>query len=199
MFIIAAFRTSVVCGLCVIFLGPAQFLFLIMHWEDAKRAFGITMLGVLIGFAAIFSGMGSAGTAKGGLAEVLEKSGVAEHQLEALQKLAEEDMESAVEDSEPSKPSRARKLSGRDPKRFVGSTLTEVCKELGRPKGEMKRREMPALRQVHGVLHGWRDGFACRSQRWSGNRPGQITAPKSLVHESRSQPGFNHPQDSRRR
>ncbi len=138
MLIIAAFRTSVAWGLCVLFLGPAQLFFLIMHWGEAKRPFGIAMLGVLLGFAAVFSGKASSASPIGALAEALEKSGVAEQPLAALQKLAEENMESAGEGLKSAgQPSAARTLLGSDPKRLIGSTLTEVRTELGRPKGEM--------------------------------------------------------------
>ncbi len=137
MFIIAAFRVSVVWGLCVLFLGPAQLLFLIMHWEEAKRAFGITSLGVLLGFAAIFSGLGNAAPAMEGLAETLANSGVAEEQLEALQKLAEENFEQAAQ-PEDTKSSAPLKLFGKDPKGFEGASLSDVRRELGRPKGQMR-------------------------------------------------------------
>ena len=138
MFIVAAFRVSVVWGLCVLFLGPAQFIFLIMHWEEAKKAFGVTMVGVLLGFAAIFSGMGSGGAGMEGLAETLASSGVAEEHLEALQKMAEENLDSGAEVKKKAKPVKTSKLFGKDPKSFEGATLAEVRDQLGRPKGEMK-------------------------------------------------------------
>ncbi len=141
MFIVAAFRTSAVWGICVLFLqGIADFLFLIMHWEDAKKAFGIQILGILIGFAAIFSGMGNAGSAMQGLTEALAESGMSEEQVAALQKLADENF-AAASKTEKAKPSKPLKLFGKDPKSFQGETLEKVREELGRPKGQMKSGE----------------------------------------------------------
>ncbi len=142
MLIVAAFRVSVVWGICVLFLGPAGLVFLIMHWEDAKRAFGVQMGGMLLALVAMFSGMGSAGSVIGGLAETLASTGVAEEQFEALQKLAEEKFEDAAKDPKAEKP---RKRFGKDPQNFVGATLDQAREALGRPKGQMKSGEETCL------------------------------------------------------
>lgn len=140
MFVVAAFRVSVVWGLCVLFLGPVALVFLIMHWEEAKRAFGIQMLGMLLAFGAIFSGMGSAGPAMQRLTQSLARTGLPEAKLEALQNMAEEERaaHSRADEADMQPSGAGRKLSRRNPASLVGATLDETREALGRPKGELK-------------------------------------------------------------
>jgi hypothetical protein len=53
--LIAAFRTSILWGLCCLLLWPASLFYVILHWEDAKSTFflcligfGITILGASV-------------------------------------------------------------------------------------------------------------------------------------------------------
>lgn len=44
-FLIAAFRTSLLWGLGCLFLSPLQIIYLFTHWNSAKRAFFIQLVG----------------------------------------------------------------------------------------------------------------------------------------------------------
>ena len=63
--LIAAFRTSILWGLAVLFIAPAAIIYLILHWQDAKSPFKIQVFGFLIvaGFAYINGGISSVTTA----------------------------------------------------------------------------------------------------------------------------------------
>jgi len=47
-FLIAAFRTSILWGLAVLFIAPVAILYLIVHWQDAKGPFKMQVFGCLI-------------------------------------------------------------------------------------------------------------------------------------------------------
>lgn len=47
-FLIAAFRTSILWGLAVLFIAPVAIIYLIVHWQDAKGPFKMQMFGFLI-------------------------------------------------------------------------------------------------------------------------------------------------------
>lgn len=55
-FLIAAFRTSILWGLAVLFIAPVAIIYLILHWQDAKGPFKIQVFGFLI--IAVFAYMG---------------------------------------------------------------------------------------------------------------------------------------------
>jgi hypothetical protein len=48
MFLVAAFREGVLWGLACLFLPIVQIFFLIVHWQEAKKAFAIQMIGLAI-------------------------------------------------------------------------------------------------------------------------------------------------------
>ncbi len=52
MFLIAAFRESVLWGLAVIFVPFASLAFLIIHWQEAKKAFLLQIVGVILSIMA---------------------------------------------------------------------------------------------------------------------------------------------------
>lgn len=145
MLIVAAFRVSVVWGLCVLFLGPAGLVFLIMHWEEAKRAFGVQMLGLVIAFGGIGLGMSQGAGAMDPLLRKMAESGLAEEHFAALQKMAPELL--VPEGDEPVAPEAGQPvmINGQDPKSLQGATLAEVREALGRPKGELKSSEEVCL------------------------------------------------------
>ena len=60
-FLIAAFRTSILWGLAVLFIAPVAIIYLILHWQDAKGPFKIQVFGFLIiaVFAYISGGISS--------------------------------------------------------------------------------------------------------------------------------------------
>jgi hypothetical protein len=45
-YIIAAFRTSVLWGLGVLFFGPVSLVFLFLHWSEAKKPFFLQLWGI---------------------------------------------------------------------------------------------------------------------------------------------------------
>ncbi len=47
-FLIAAFRTSILWGLAVLFIAPVAIVYLIVHWQDAKGPFKIQVIGFVI-------------------------------------------------------------------------------------------------------------------------------------------------------
>lgn len=53
--LIAAFRTSILWGLAVLFITPVEIIYLIVHWQDAKGPFKIQVFGFVI--MAIFAYM----------------------------------------------------------------------------------------------------------------------------------------------
>jgi FtsH-binding integral membrane protein len=46
MFLVAAFRESVLWGIGCILLPIVQLFFLIVHWQEAKKPFAIQLLGI---------------------------------------------------------------------------------------------------------------------------------------------------------
>ena len=46
--LIAAFRTSILWGLAVLFIAPVAIIYLILHWQDAKGPFKTQVFGFLI-------------------------------------------------------------------------------------------------------------------------------------------------------
>lgn len=54
IFLIAAFRQHVLWGLAVLFLPVAPLVFLIVHWDDAKKGFLLQLIGVVV----VLAGMG---------------------------------------------------------------------------------------------------------------------------------------------
>ncbi len=54
LFLVAAFRESILWGLAVLFIPFAGLVFLIAHWQDAKKPFLLQLLGSLIYSVAFF-------------------------------------------------------------------------------------------------------------------------------------------------
>ena len=50
-FLVESFRESIWWGLGCLLISPVQFFFLIIHWDVAKKPFGIEMLGFVLLFA----------------------------------------------------------------------------------------------------------------------------------------------------
>lgn len=49
-FIATAFSESLLWGLGVLFLGPVHLIFLILHWDAAKKPFFLQLKGLLVLF-----------------------------------------------------------------------------------------------------------------------------------------------------
>ncbi len=56
--LLAAFKTGVLWGLALIFLAPAVFVFLFLHWDSAKGPFKLQLTGLLIMVAGAYFGQG---------------------------------------------------------------------------------------------------------------------------------------------
>lgn len=128
MFLVAAFRVSVLWGLAVLFLSPfANIIFLTKYWYEAKQAFLLQLFGMLMVFAAIFSGMGQ------GMQGVRTK--VLEHAPASIQaELVEKEEEAILRPPE----SVLRKPDERSREDYTGLTLLEVRNRLGTPPASME-------------------------------------------------------------
>jgi thioredoxin 1 len=140
MLIVAAFRVSVVWGLCVFLLGPAGagLVFLIMHWGNAKKAFGVQILGLLLFLASFGMAVSQGAPLLEPLFQKVVDWGLPEAQLEVLQKMAPGLQVHEASETPSAKPAKPVRLDGKNPTAFVGVTLEEAREKLGRPKGEMK-------------------------------------------------------------
>lgn len=56
--LISAFRTGIIWGLAVLFIAPVAFIYLIVHWKNAKGPFKLQILGVLIMMVSAYMGGG---------------------------------------------------------------------------------------------------------------------------------------------
>ncbi len=52
--LIAAFRTSILWGLLVLLIAPVAVIYLILHWQDAKGAFKLQLVGGALLLAAAY-------------------------------------------------------------------------------------------------------------------------------------------------
>ena len=136
MFTIAAFRQSVVWGLCVLFGVPfASLLFLIKHWDEAKQAFGVQLLGVVLVFGYSAS-VGSGFTSMG--------KGLEQMALPVPEKIAETggtppDLGKLIRDvTKDWKMPEVNPGSDRVEGSFVGHSLEEVKRVLGEPRGVLR-------------------------------------------------------------
>ncbi len=59
MFLVAAFRTSILWGLGVLFIPFISLFFLIFHWQEAKKSFFIQVFGVALLVFAVLTEQGS--------------------------------------------------------------------------------------------------------------------------------------------
>ena len=57
--LVVAFRTSILWGLGCLFVPFVSLIFLILHWHDAKKPFGVELLGLAIIFGSMFLFPGS--------------------------------------------------------------------------------------------------------------------------------------------
>lgn len=53
--LIVAFKESIVWGLACFFIPPVTFVFLFLHWPEAKRPFFLQLAGLVIGFVAAYA------------------------------------------------------------------------------------------------------------------------------------------------
>lgn len=120
MVLVAAFRESIGWGFAVLFLSPiASLIFIFSHWEEAKPAFLVHLLGILL---------------FGGSMAVVFIDG--KENLEAA--LEKFDLEELSGDIEVGGSGGGIDPGGKEqPKdtEYVGMTLKEVVKILGRPEG----------------------------------------------------------------
>ena len=48
MFLVAFFRESVIWGIGCLLFWPVSLVFMLLHWQDVKKAIGFEVLGVLM-------------------------------------------------------------------------------------------------------------------------------------------------------
>jgi thiol-disulfide isomerase/thioredoxin len=124
MYIMAAFRVSVVWGLCVLFINPAALLFLIMHWAEAKRAFLIQLAGLTFVLGAgVIAGL----TQPDGMDQWVSRAKAYTENSEAAGVLVS--MTSLRQKEEEKSDTKQTSL--------LGMSLAEVRAKLGKPSGEM--------------------------------------------------------------
>jgi hypothetical protein len=127
MFLVAAFRESLLWGLAILFLPFAGLVFLIMHWSEARRGFMVQLLGCIIAFAGVgmgfASGAGSLTTAMKQVPRMPEPTSSG-----SSSGFQRREPEPAVEESE----SVLREVDD-----FVGLRLKEVKQKLGLPRGQL--------------------------------------------------------------
>jgi len=129
MFLVVAFRESVLWGVAILFIPFANLVFLVKYWEAAKKAFLIQVLGMLIFFAgiAISFALGARSFIKLG-PQMLSKPA----RVDAGTEQAAEPSERYDERAEPEvEPSVAAAMAAD----LMGKTLKEVKRTLGAPKG----------------------------------------------------------------
>jgi len=130
MFLVVAFRESVLWGLAVLFIPFASLVFLIKYWSEVKKAFMLQLLGMLIFFLSIGTGSCSgsrpfrvapkaAGTTKSPEQAISWSMG-------KIEKILQQDAAEARVNTEGSDDT------------FVGQTLEELKAVLGPPKGTLE-------------------------------------------------------------
>jgi len=125
MVLVAAFRESVLWGLAVLFIGGiATFVFLIMHWAEAKRGFMLQLMGVVM----VFVGMGIA-MSQGGQTFVNESPSLPAPMREVVAR----PLKRVERKPEPRQP-----VAGEIDGDFVGLTIPQVIKILGAPKAKVR-------------------------------------------------------------
>jgi len=130
MLLVAAFRTGVGWGLAVLFLPVANMVFLFVHWTEAKNAFLVQVLGLLL----FFSGFGVSFATGASTMQSAWKSIPLEPIASSGGRVSLSDMQAAFDQFEEGDEEDVVDTEGA----YVGLTLKEVKKMLGRPKGQLK-------------------------------------------------------------
>lgn len=70
--LIAAFRTSTLWGLGVLFIAPVAIIYMIVHWQDAKGPFKLQIFGlvIVVAFAYMNDGITLPASVRSGLANI---------------------------------------------------------------------------------------------------------------------------------
>lgn len=142
LFIVAGFTVSVGWGLAVLFLPGSGLIFLFAHWEDAKKAFKIHLLGILLiftGAVLCYRGM-QMGEANAFLATWIRQ-------------IVPEGTELPIQMPEPeinrSTPPVAAETTPEDADYLVGQTLEEVKERFGFPKARLSTGGMTIYQYEH--------------------------------------------------
>ena len=147
MFLVAAFRQSVLWGLAVLFLPFANIVFLIKYWYEAKKAFFIQLIGVGISIIGIIVGaaVGAraiASTIKSGDIPICSEFGIKQPGKKTVKTITKQ---SPVQQNHIIIPSRKNKRVAKKPvasksgdsteDNFVGMNMEEAKRMLGKPMG----------------------------------------------------------------
>lgn len=163
MFLVAGFRMHVGWGLALLFLPFAGLLFLILHWDEAKRPFLIGLLGFLLsgmGWAlGITQGVtaGGSGGAPPAMAKALQMQMQAQKMRQAQNR--PHAVRSSGGGSAPAAPARAEG-------EYVGMTLVKIKEKLGEPDAKMSYGGLTTYTYYDaGVELVSRDGVMVSTQR----------------------------------
>lgn len=147
MFVVAAFRTSALWGLAVLLLPFAGFVFLCMHWEEAKKPFLINLAGTLMCFVGMMMTLrtGVEAMAAGlppaaqSFANAAMEAAPKLEQLSALRGSAPDEEEGTGGEDEKREPPKG------SPTRLKGKRLEDVQLLLGWPRGRLVRGDETLL------------------------------------------------------
>jgi hypothetical protein len=130
-FIVSAFRTGVWWGLAVLFLSPpANLIFLIAHWKEARQAFMIQVLGAVLMAGAVGVAWSQGVSSPAGAEKLLPAS--------LAEKVAGLDLPAGMPAAQP-RPEEEAAQAGPSGPSYVGKTLSEVIETLGYPKARTSR------------------------------------------------------------
>ena len=147
MFLVAAFRQSVLWGLAVLFLPFANIVFLIKYWYEAKKAFFIQLIGVGISIIGIIVGAAVGArtitsTIKSGDIPICSEFGIKQPDKKTVKTITKQ---SPVQQSHIIIPSQKSKRVAKKPvasksgdstkDNFVGMNMEEAKRMLGKPMG----------------------------------------------------------------
>jgi len=133
LFLVAAFRESVLWGVAVLFIPFAGMVFLFKYWDEAKRAILLQVLGFLVAVAGMTLGAKTGKAKMGGMAAMMDAKlpGLDATELEAMM------TETSLT---PEKPPGKVGAPVDAESSFVGRALLDIRNELGPPKGTITAR-----------------------------------------------------------
>ena len=122
-FLVVAFKEHILWGLAVIFLPLAALIFLIMHWEEAKRPFLLNLLSIIL----IILGAVTFSKTQVAAPGATNSSSTTEFSIHTL--------------TEKINMPSFEKTENRDPpaRGYIGMSLTEIQQHLGPPNGILQK------------------------------------------------------------
>ena len=131
MLIVAAFQVSAIWGLAVLLLPFAGIVFAVTHWQEAKKAFLVSVAGMLVCSGAFFAIVAAGRPTRLATGESQEPGHAGGGIFERIRTRIESARNSVADRMEAA-------TSSAGPTSYVGRPLRDVRAKLGRPKGEMR-------------------------------------------------------------